>query len=157
MSKAKVIFGINNSRYQYPYDINQLALGSLVYVGFSPSGEPVSFSPDKARDSYPYYVTWIAPSEWYVSLKDKFIPDKSLQEEIKKLVGDHLSSKDIDKALTIACSDIRPNHMYKSAEFDKSRYAVIVNVVERLDLCSRLSEQNVAIPLFWLYKPLLSG
>ncbi len=48
-----------------------------------------------------------------------------------------------------------PNSMFKTSELNNSRLAVISAVIDRLDLCSKLSETATAKQLFHHYTPLV--
>lgn len=155
LSSSEVIFGLNNERYPYVFDRSYLRLGAIVFVEFGTTGKPQTFSSYFTESSLPYAVTWIAPSEWYVVLQDRFKIDAHFEELVIKTVGEYLEKEIVKHALLIAASDIRPEHMFKTSEFNNSRLAVICAVVQRLELCSKLNDPVVAKELFQHYRPLV--
>jgi len=155
MNLSKVIFQLRNNNFPYLFDRSRLKLGSTVFVIFDDNGLPKDFYSNPMPSSTPYFVMWIATSEWYVDLQDKFDPDDSFKERVLLAVGKYLDKETIEKALAIASQDIRPQYMFKTSELNNSRLSVISTVIERLDLCSKLSETTTAKQLFHHYMPLM--
>lgn len=155
MTLSTVIFQLHSNNYPYSFDRSYLKLGAAVYIEFDNSGIPKGFYSRPKSSSTPYYVTWIAPSNWSVVLDDKFRIDDSFQEQVFKAINGILDKETIVNALNIATQDIRPEQMYKTSELNNSRLAVISTVINRLDLCSLLSEASTAKQLFHHYTPLV--
>jgi len=155
MSLSPVIFQLHNHNYQYSFDRSQLKLGATVHVEFDSSGKPRDFYSTSTSSSIPYYIMWIAPSEWYVVLQDRYYIENSFQDRVIKAVNGYLDKETVVRALAITAQDIRPEQMYKTSELNNSKLAVISTVIDRLDLCSILSEAAVAKQLFHHYTPLV--
>ena len=137
------------------FDRAQLKLGTTIYVEFDGSGTPKDFYIHSRPSTIAYYIMWIAPSQWHVVLQDKFRPDPSFEERVFASINGYLEKETIARALAIAASDIRPEQMFKTSELNRSRLAVISAVIDRLDLCSKLSEAETAKQLFHHYTPLV--
>jgi hypothetical protein len=155
MGDSEVIFGVMGKRYPSQYDRSTLRLGALVFVEFDSIGNPIRFSHLPSQTSKRYAVTWIGPSDWYVTLRDEFEVSPTLVENTIKIVGDLLDRETVAIAIGKAASEIRPQYMFKTSELDRSRLSVISTVVERLELCSRLGDPAVAEQLFTHYRPLV--
>jgi len=69
--KKQAKFIIDNTRYETEYNSDNLRLGNLVYVIFAQNEKPESFHPTLTKNSIPYCIQWIAPSEWAVWLVNK--------------------------------------------------------------------------------------
>ncbi len=108
MSLSTVIFQLNNNNYSYLFNRAQLKLGATVYIEFDGSGTPKDFYSHPGSSAIAYYVMWIAPSQWYVVLQDKFEFENSFQERVFESINGYLDKEIVAKALTIAANDVRP-------------------------------------------------
>jgi hypothetical protein len=156
MEKEKVIFQLNGENYPYSFDRSRLKLGEKILVEFDDLGRPKDFYLDNKPSCIPYWVIWIAPSEWCVSLQDKYYIDVSIEERIMKAVETYSDKETVSKGLAIAASDIRPERMFMQSEYEKSRVAIIITVADRLELCSRLAETITAGQLLYHQTPLIA-
>lgn len=154
MAKSSVIFGVRNTRINALYDRNQLRLGSIVYVKFSNSGEPIEFSPVPAEEAIRFAVSWIAPSEWYVSLVERYDPPSNMVENIKLYCGDYIDVKEISQAVSNLVAQVRIEHLYKTSELGNNFLWKIGAVIERLNLCHRLQGPTVEEALEYHLRPL---
>ncbi len=154
MSKSEVIFSVNDKRYPYQYDRSLLQLGTIVYVEFDSRGNPVNFSPTKSETNFSFVVNWIAPSEWYVQLQDRFEITAQKLLYIVATVKDYIDSSSVKKALAIAASDVRLKYLYKTSEFEKSRLCTIWTVADRISLYARLKIHDVSNKLAGHYESL---
>src|SRR5216684_5095637 len=96
-----VIFGIQGTqmRIERPYDRSRLRLGSLVYVRFSDQDDAAQFSPEPTDGSIPYWVRWIATSEWYVELVPRFELRPEFAERVHKELEGYLTGDEISRAI----------------------------------------------------------
>jgi len=148
MAKSTVIFGINHKRYPYLYDRSQLKLGTKLFVGFDCEDNAVQFSSDHFENSRLFVVNWIATSEWYVLLEDKFIVNVGMEQKVISIVEPYIEAEVVKNALNIAARDIRLEHSYKTKEFEKSRLSVINTVVDRFGIYRKLQNPDVCEILF---------
>lgn len=155
MTLSTVIFQLQGNNCPYSFDRSRLKLGATVYVEFDDSGSPKDFYSNPTLSSTPYFVMWIAPSNWSVVLQDKFIIEDSFQERVFKAINGLLDKETITSALNIAAQDIRPEQMYKTSELNNSKVGVVSTVIDRLNLYSILSEAATAKQLFHHYTPLV--
>lgn len=156
MSMESVIFGIDKHRVQILFDRSRLSLGSIIYVEFSSSGEPVAFYLEKAEGRIPYWVRWISGSEWYVELIKEFQLRPEFVKRVEDVVGEFISHDEINTTLKAFSDRVRPSHFFKTRELEQNPLSVVFTVLERLDVCSRLSSPNVAKALFCYHEPLVT-
>jgi hypothetical protein len=150
-----VFFGIRGKRVEVKFDRSHLRLGTIVYVTFSPEGEPLDFSMQPSQAGVPCGVNWIAPSEWYVELIEKFELPPGFALQVTRAVGEFISETDINIVLDILAGQMRLAHLYKTNEFEKNPLSIIRTVADRLDLCTRLSEWPVQQALFGHHRALV--
>ena len=96
-----VIFGIRGRemREERLYDRSHLKLGSMVHVRVRSQDERMEFSPDQIEGSTPYWVRWIATSEWYVELVPRFELRPEFAERVHKEVEAYLSRAEVNTDL----------------------------------------------------------
>jgi hypothetical protein len=155
MANFNVLFQINHKNYPYRFDRTRLNLGAKIFVELDNEDNPKDFYSDFRASCIPYWVMWITQSGWQVILQNKYDLDTSLQSRIVKAVETYLDQETVVHGLSIVLEHIRPDHMFKNSEFDNSELAVIYTVVERLDLCSKLTDTATAKQLWYHYRPLM--
>lgn len=148
MALDDVVFSVANRRFPTRYVRSHLKLGATVHVTVGADGVPTDFSPTQAPDSKPYYVMWIAPSEWYVPLRAVAEVEPSLIARVEAAVQSRLEPSTVDRALAILATKIRPSQMYKTDTGRQSRLYAVTCVVDRLDLCQRLDALEIGTALF---------
>lgn len=150
-----VSFVVDGKKVAFRYDRNRLRLGATVYVGRDSDRMPVRFSPDQFDGAEKLSVTWIAPSNWCVTLESGWSVSADFIASVQDVVGERVDPKLVERACWTAAADIRPRHLYKTSEFEQSRINVIGTVVERLNLVASLSFQEVAKRLQHHYEALI--
>ena len=155
MAKNKVLFSISDQRMEADYDRSQLRLGASVYVSFDEQGHPLSFSPGPGRETRRFVVQWIAPSDWYVPLVDRFEIRPKTRARILEECGEMLPKDLINKALGELSSRVRLEFLYKTSEVERNPIFNIETVLDRLDLCRRLCDPEVEKALFHHQRPLM--
>jgi hypothetical protein len=156
MSVDYVIFALGPRTLRTQFDRAQLKLGSIVYVRFSPSEEPITISGQESDGAIPYAVQWIAPSEWYVVLAERFSVRPEFAQRIQDEIGEHISREDIDTTIRSFADRVRIDHLYKTNELGNNPLAVVHTVLERMYLCTRLQQPEVERALFAYHEPLIS-
>jgi hypothetical protein len=153
MSADQVVFGFKGRRYPVSFPRKHLRLGSVVYVLEAAQGE-ASFLRSPTAGAEPYCVSWIAPSEWYVSLEGLYVVRPDVAAPVVRAVQPHLCEDATLKALNIAAADMRLAHRYKTSEYEKSKLSVALTVADRLDLYTRLQHAEVKKKLWHHAGPL---
>lgn len=155
MALETVFFGLLNDRFETTFDRSQLRIGRIVYVTFDAIGKPQAFSVNKSEYATPYCISWISPSEWYVVLRTRPVPEPELIDRVTSAVGGYLSRDVVEGVLYTISQDIPLEQVFKSSAHEESRLHLVKTVVERLDLVKRLQEQEVSKAL-WMHDTALS-
>jgi hypothetical protein len=140
-------------RIKAEYDRSLLHLGALVHVVRTPQG--TQFHPHPINGSKAFAVTWIAPSEWYVTLADGLvIPESSIQRMMATVKG--LASEVEIKRACARCSDLMPvQELYLTSARERNPLNQLMTVVDRLELVERISYPEYAKQLADQYEPLV--
>jgi hypothetical protein len=137
-----VIFGLlgKSIRVQRLYDRSRLRLGSLVYVRPSAQEDGTEFSPEWSDGSIPYWVRWIATSEWYVELIPRFELRAEFAERVHKEVEGYLSRTEVNDAIAKFVGLVRMERFYQTSELGGNPLSVVFTVIDRLEVCRRLRQ-----------------
>jgi hypothetical protein len=137
-----VISGILSKeiRLKRLYDRTKLRLGSVIYVRFSNQKDATEFSPEQSAGSIPYWVRWIADSEWYVELIPQFDLRPEFAERVHKEVQEHLGKAEVNAAIAKFVGMIRMERFYQTDELGGNPLSVVFTVLDRLAACRRLRD-----------------
>lgn len=137
-----VIFGLlgRSIRVQRLYDRAKLRLGSLVYVRLSAQEDGTEFSPEFSDGSIPYWVRWIATSEWYVELIPRFELRAEFAERAHKEVEDYLNRTEVNNAIAKFVGLVRMERFYQTSELGGNPLSVVFTIIDRLEVCRRLRQ-----------------
>lgn len=156
MAKDSVTFDIDGHLFAVAFDRSRLALGSIVYVEYSPSGEPVAFAPENAKGRIFHWVRWISMSDWYVILVKEFQCGHHFVQRVENAVGEFISRDEISTTLKAFADIIRPSHLYMTSELERNPLSVVFTVLERLEVVDILNRSVTARELFSYREPLVS-
>jgi len=156
MSTRLVTFEINGKKISTQYDRTKLRLGTIVFVRFSEGKEPIAISPQSSDGTVPYAVRWIAPSTWHVELVSEFKVRPEFAKRVEDEIGEYITRREIDTALTVFSNRVRIQHFYKTSELGNNPLSVVFTVLERLHVCRCLQQEPVRKALFGYDEPLIS-
>lgn len=151
-----VTFAIDTKRIRTQFDKTQLKLGSVVYVQFSASEEPIAVSARMSEGTIAYSIRWISPSEWNIELTQGFKLRPEFAQRIQEEIGEYISRTKIEAALQVFTNRVRKEHFYKTSELGNNPLSLVYTVLERLDLCFRIKQPEVEKTLFAYHEPLVS-
>lgn len=149
MKLDQVFFGNGvGNRIQQEFDRDYLKLGQKVFATLGPAGEITKVEKTATNDAQPYWVGWIAPSEWYVALQPAFTVPDFFVDRITEALGSLISEKDIRSSMNRLQSLSRPEHQHKTSEWERNPLSVIFTVLERLDLLEKVNGvRNALTPM----------
>jgi hypothetical protein len=152
---AEVFFSLDfpPKRITAEYDRSLLHLGALVHVVRTP--QETQFYPNPINGSKAFAVTWIAPSEWYVTLADGLVvPESSIQRMMAVVKG--LASEVEIRRACARCSNLMPmQELYLTSARERNPLNQLMTVVDRLGLVERISHPETAKQIVDQYEPLV--
>jgi len=156
MTLERVIFQINNKNFYKFFDRSKIKIGKVFFIKESETGDDIQISETEFENSKRVAVNWIAPSEWAVSLLEKYHLESSEITKIQNLLQGYLPSEEVENKLKHFASKLRIEHLYKSSEYDNSILRVIFAVGERLELISNLKSKEIGEKIWHQWEPIIS-
>ena len=152
--KRKVFFIIDNNRYEAEYNSDNLRLGNLVYITFDKDSKPELFQSIPTKNSIPYCIQWIAPSDWTIWLVNQIEITSDLKDKTIKACSDFLPSETVETALSDIAKKVSLNNLFKTSEYLKNKTTIVYTVTERLSLSESLADPTIEKKLFSHLRPL---
>lgn len=153
MPNQLVRFQFRDHSFDQMFDTNKIKMGQTFFLSSLSNGFKILET--ATTGTFEVAVKWIHWPQWIVRLIDRYDLDYSQVVEVQELLDGLLPGPEVEKRLFNLTSKIRINHVYKSAEFEKSALRIVFAVKDRLKLIRIFRNDAVSQTLGEHWEPLI--